>query len=264
MTVQVGETQTFLMDRGAGAPTLLLHGSPDSSHMWRPLIEALPSGRRYIAPDLPGYGLSTAPEDFDYSLESQTKWVDGLVAALEIETPVNLVVHDFGGPFGLAWAATYPEKVRRIVIFNTNFFSDYHWHSWAQMMRAPIVGEAMMAINSEKVFTQTIAKTAPRLPAEHIAETFRLYTPAVRRHILRLYRATDPKNFRGWENKLRAAIARTPTMVLWGDQDPFIEPRYAEKFGAERVEHFQEYSHWLPVEAPQEIARRLDEFFQEA
>src|SRR5262249_41531502 len=93
--------ETHVVERGQGIPTLFLHGVPDSAAMWDGLIAELAGAYRCIAPDLPGLGRSVAPPDFDLSLENKARFVDELLKALDISGPVNLVVHDFGGHYGL-------------------------------------------------------------------------------------------------------------------------------------------------------------------
>jgi pimeloyl-ACP methyl ester carboxylesterase len=78
---------------------------------------------------------------------------------------------------------------------------------------------------------------------------------------LRHYRALDAANFRGWEDRLRELTTHVPTIVCWGDRDQFISPGFAERFGAQEVHHFADYGHWLPLEAPEALAARLDAFF---
>ena len=62
--------------------------------------------------------------------------------------PIDLVVHDFGGLFGLAWAVRHPERVRRLAILNTMFFPDYRWHFWARVWRTPLLGELSLAVST--------------------------------------------------------------------------------------------------------------------
>jgi pimeloyl-ACP methyl ester carboxylesterase len=79
--------------------------------------------------------------------------------------------------------------------------------------------------------------------------------------MLRWYRAADPRNFAGWEEKLRRILATKPSLVLWADHDPYIPARYAERFGVDSVEHFQHSGHWLPAEEPDLVASRLLRFY---
>ncbi len=228
--------------------------------MWSGLIELLSPRFRCIAPDLPGFGRSTAPKDFDCSLENMARFVDGLVEALRVREPLSLVVHDFGGPYGFAWAIKRHWKVRHLVAINTVFFSDYRWHLWAKIWRTPVLGELSMALTNQWLFARALTRSSPRLSADHIAKTYALIKPAMKKMVLRLYRATNPENFAWWEDHLKSLTARVPALVLWGDQDPYVPKRYAERFGARRVVHFPSYGHWLPAEAPAKVAEAVIPF----
>lgn len=254
------DVNTQVNDVGAGAPVLFLHGAPDSGEMWNAVIEPMCQAYRCVAPDLPGFGRSQAPADFDYSLENQARWVDGVVTGLDLPTPLNLVMHDFGGHFGLAWALRHPEKVRRLVISNTSFFSDYKWHSGAHMLRLPVIGELAMKMTNYKILSQNLRTGSPGLSEAHLRQTYDMFTPSVRRAMLRLYRASAPENFKGWEDDLLRLTERVPTMVLWGDLDPFAPPAYAGRYGAQRVRHFAQYGHWIPIEGAAEFAIELAAF----
>jgi pimeloyl-ACP methyl ester carboxylesterase len=83
----------------------------------------------------------------------------------------------------------------------------------------------------------------------------------MKKMIVRLYRASTPQLFAGWEDELLALTARVPTCVLWGDCDPYIPSRFAERFGTKQVHHFPDCGHWLPAEASNEVATHLLKFF---
>lgn len=261
MALQLGKSQIHLVDVGQGPPTLFLHGNPDSSEIWSGIIPTLSPHFRCIAPDLPGFGRSTAPADFDYSLDGMAHFVDELVTALGIDEPLNLVVHDIGGPFGLAWAVKHPEKVRSVVIMNTVFSPDYRWHLFGRLWRTPVIGELVQALTSRGGFTRELQRASRKLTRAHIHRTYELITPSVKRMMLRWYRATDPRNFVGWEGRLQQVLSRTPSLVLWADHDPYIAGEFAYRFGAATVEHFPHSGHWLPAEEPAEVAERLLGFF---
>lgn len=261
MTLNIGPTRIHLVDKGQGTPTLFLHGNPDSSEVWSGVIPVLSPYYRCIAPDLPGFGHSTAPDDFDCSLDGTAAFVDGLVTAVGITEPLNLVVHDVGGPYGLAWAVNHPDKVRSVVIMNTVFSSDYRWHLFGRLWRTPVLGELVQALTSRRGFVRELRRASRKLTDEQIHRTYDLITPATKRMVLSWYRATDPENFAGWEDRLRELLARIPSLVLWADHDPYIPGRFADRFGAATVEHFPDCGHWLPAEAPAEVAARLLRFF---
>ena len=146
--VRVGGADIYVTEWGAGPPVLLLHGNPDSSIMWEGIAERLAPHYRCIAPDLPGFGHSEVPANFERSLDGLAQFVEQFLNAAAIERPLDLVAHDFGGPFAFAWAVKHPDAVRRMVAINTLFFSDYRWHFWARVWRTPILGElSMLAMN---------------------------------------------------------------------------------------------------------------------
>lgn len=107
--MNVRGVETHVRAAGAGPDVLLLHGNPDTHRVWDAVVERLAPHHRCIAPDLPGFGASKAPRDFDCSLANQAAWVAELCDALGLAR-VHLVVHDVGGPYGLAFAST-PKQV---------------------------------------------------------------------------------------------------------------------------------------------------------
>lgn len=192
----------FLKDRGEGLPTLFLHGNPDSADVWDGMIERLQDSYRCLAPDLPGFGRSGHAGDLDCSLDGFARLVNSIVSAIGLSEPLKLVVHDFGGPIGLSWAVENPEKVRRLAVINTLYSSAYHWHFWGKIWRTPVLGELSLATMNWPLFQWSIRQGSRHLSDEQIRETYRHVTPKMKRMVLKLYRATDPENFRGWEEKL--------------------------------------------------------------
>jgi pimeloyl-ACP methyl ester carboxylesterase len=258
-TVMVNDAQIALRESGAGAPLLMLHGSPDTGEMWLPLMERLAGHAHSFAPDLPGFGASTLPASFELTLDNMADFIRDLLDALKISEPIVLVTTDFGGHYGLAFATKYPERVRGIAISNTNFFPDYQWHSFAKMYRMPLLGELLIATSNKSVISKSLKSFAPALPDTYLNTSYAvgMGSPSVRKTVLKMYRARNSSDFAGWDQKLIALLKEKPGIVLWGDRDPFIDPAYAERFGAAQVHHFNEFSHWLPLEAPDQVAGAL-------
>ncbi|BEP62447.1 alpha/beta hydrolase [Variovorax sp. V213] len=252
--------QVHVVDQGNGPPVLFLHGNPDTSDIWRDLIAKLSVHHRCLAPDLPGYGHSVAASDFDCSLEHLAKFVDDLVIQLGLHEKISLVVHDIGGQFGLAWAVKHPEKVRRIVIFNTAFSPEYRWTALHRIWRTPILGELAQRLTSRRAFTREMKKGASRLTSEQIDRIFDRITPAMKQMALRIFRTTELAHFHGWDTQLRELASRIPVQVLWSDDDPYIAPEFAERFGAQAVSRYRGFGHWLPLEAPELVGSELQAF----
>jgi pimeloyl-ACP methyl ester carboxylesterase len=246
-------------ESGSGLPMLLLHGSPDTGEMWLPLAVELGQTGRYIMPDLPGFGGSTLPPAFDLSLDNMADFVCELLGQLKVTEPVVLVMADFGGHYGLAFAVKYPNLVRGMVITNTNFFRDYQWHFFARLYRVPLIGDFLVHGSQKKMIHNAIKQAAPALPDEYITRSYAtgFGSRKVQDTILRMYRARKSADFAGWDDKLIALLNEKPALVLWGDKDPFIDPKFGDRFGAAKVHHFKDYSHWLPLEIPDQYAAQI-------
>ncbi len=254
MIRQLNGVPIHFIEEGEGPPLLFLHGNPDSGDLWLPVIERVKQSFRCFAPDLPGFGRSGEIPNFDFSLNSLADLIDSLIELASIGRPLNLVVHDFGGPYGLAWAVKHATDVSGLTIMNTTFFSDYRWHFWAKVWRTPLLGELSMAGMVWPVFRRAILQGSPNLTTEQIRHAFSMITPRMKRTVLRLYRAVDPIVFKGWEDELVSLTSRIPSFVLWGDRDPYISRRFAERFRARKVVHLENCGHWIPLEEPDRLA----------
>ncbi len=123
-TFDLGGLRYHYLDEGRGEPILMLHGNPTWSFYYRDLVRGLRDRYRIIVPDHIGCGLSDKPDDsgYEYSLERRVDDLDSLMAHLDLGDKLSLVVHDWGGMIGMAWALRHPNRVRRIVLLNTAAF----------------------------------------------------------------------------------------------------------------------------------------------
>ena len=255
-----------------GSPMLFLHGHPDSGALWLKTVQHMDSNDyHYLMPDLPGWGRSTATSRYNLSLENRAQFIEEVFRASEVdlieEEPVSLVVHDHGGPFGLAWAVLNPEHIRALVIVNTIFHRDYEWHFWARLWRTRGVGEVNMFLQRflRPIVRMEMKRGSRGLPDDYIHETLNAIKPKTRQMALRLYRATDPDIFTGWDDRLYDLVGKIPTLVLWGEKDPYIPMDFAlrlKEYGAE-LHSYPEYGHWLMAEAPEVVAHRIKSFLRD-
>ncbi|MEE4217874.1 MAG: alpha/beta fold hydrolase [Xanthomonadales bacterium] len=102
----------------------MLHGNPTWSFYYRNLVMALRERYRCIVPDHIGCGLSDKPAEADYSyrLENRIEDIATLVDSLDLDQPITLVVHDWGGMIGFGWAVNNADRIVRTVILNTAAF----------------------------------------------------------------------------------------------------------------------------------------------
>ena len=140
---QAGDVTVLYREAGpADAPViLLLHGFPTASHMFRDLIPLLAHRYRLIAPDLPGFGQTKAPQrgEFDYSFDLLADVITGFVDALSLDR-YALYIFDYGAPVGLRLAVRRPERVTAIITQNGNAYVDGfsdQWGPWEDYWRDP-------------------------------------------------------------------------------------------------------------------------------
>ena len=112
------------LDEGSGEPVVMVHGNPSWSFYYRNLVMALRDRYRCIVPDHIGCGFSDKPGDdrYDYTLSRRVDDLERLLDSLGISKNITLVLHDWGGMIGMAYAVRHPKRIKRLVILNTAAF----------------------------------------------------------------------------------------------------------------------------------------------
>jgi haloalkane dehalogenase len=249
----------------ADPAVLLVHGYPESSHMWRPALEALAARGLYaVAPDLPGFGDS--PPDPPATWERHVETLEELRTHLGLDR-VALVGHDWGGLIGLRWACDHPDAVWAIVASDTGFFADARWHDMAKAMRTPGRGEELVDGMTHERFERIMRDFSPGIEDRAIAEYFMAFADEPRRRgQLELYRSGDFEKLEAYEGRLAALDA--PFLALWGEDDPFAPLGAAQRFEREipgaRLQVIAGTGHFVYDDAPEEAAEALAAFLSEA
>jgi len=240
---------------------LLLHGYPESSHMWQGVMSSVAAaGWRAVAPDLPGFGDS--PADPPGTWERQVEAVDRLHSGLGLG-PVALVVHDWGGLIGLRWACDHPEKVCALVISSAGFFSDGRWHGMARALRTEGTGEELVDGMTREALGEVLRQASPAMDDESVDEYWKAFSdPDSRRGQLELYRSGDFEKLRAYEGRL--AALGVPTKIIWGEDDPFAPVAGAHRFqdeipGSELVV-IQGTGHFVVEDDPERYGAELGRF----
>lgn len=136
-THQSGHKQHFV-DEGSGEPFVMVHGNPSWSFLYRDMIKEFSNDYRCIAPDHIGCGLSDKPDlnSFGYTLKEHVDNLEALIDSLNLQQPINLAVHDWGGAIGMGYATRHPDRVKRLIVLNTGAFRlpaecPFPWPIWA-------------------------------------------------------------------------------------------------------------------------------------
>ena len=253
-------------DPASPEAVVFVHGSPGSCADWRDLAARVAPFSRVLAADMPGFGQADKPADFDYTVAGYARHLDLLVAAQGIRR-VHLVLHDFGGPWGLAWAADHLDAVASVTLVNIGIQPGYRWHFMARLWRLPGVGELVMATTTHAAMKLTMRRGNPRgLPTAYFDEMFANFDAATRRAVLKLYRRTN--DLGAATDRVAEVLAprRLPATVVWGARDPYIPVRYAEKqrrwFDVDRVAILDDSGHWPMIDNPAAVAEAVVPFLR--
>ncbi len=263
-----GGTSSRLIEAGpedATTAVVFLHGNPGSSDDWAALVGAVgASDRRALAFDLPDFGDSVAAAGFEHTVEGYAAFVDAALAALGVER-AQMVLHDFGGPIGLAWIADNAPRLQSLTLIDIGILPGYRWHSLARLWRTPVLGEAFMATANRFAFRTLVNRSEPRgLPRPFVDGMYDHYDRRTKKAVLKLYRATDDPG--DPEPRLVVALreADPPGLVIWGGGDAYLPASYAERqrdyIARAEVHVLPQSGHFPFADDPTEVERLLLDF----
>jgi pimeloyl-ACP methyl ester carboxylesterase len=244
---------------------VFLHGNPGSADDWARLVGAVgAAGTRAVAFDLPDFGETIAPDDFEHTVPGYATWVGQALAALGVER-VHLVLHDFGGPIGMVWAAMNADALAGIVLIDTGVLPGYKWHRLARVWRTPVLGELFQATATRGAFRRLLSRNEPRgLPRDFVEGMYDHYDRRTRRAVLKLYRDTDDPGSAGVAFAELMAPRDIPALVIWGEHDAYLSASFAARqrdaFPSAEVHILPASGHFPFADAPETVERLLLEF----
>lgn len=245
--------------RGDGVPTVFVHGNPTDSADWLPFMSR---GGPGVAIDLPGWGRSDRPRDFDYSMHGLATFLDRCLEALGIGER-KLVVHDWGS-LALIGAQRRPDLLRRLVVINAvPLLPGYRWHWVARLWRRRVVGELLNATTTRAgialLMRQARGDRGP-MPAQLVDRIHRHWDRGTSRAVLELYRDADPERLAAAGAGLDSLGCRS--LVVWGERDPYLPALfgrlYAERLGDADYAGLPRAGHWPWLEEPALVDRVVD------
>jgi 3-oxoadipate enol-lactonase len=101
-------------------PVVFLHGNLETNEIWYGWVPQMAQHYRLFRPDLPGFGGSTAPANFEFSLAGFAKFVADFLDSLGIQS-AHIVGAKTGGGIAMQFAATYPKRTRSVVVASGPF-----------------------------------------------------------------------------------------------------------------------------------------------
>jgi len=255
------------------APTvLLLHGFPTSSHMYRELIPALADRYHVVAPDLPGFGFSDAPDrsSFKYSFDHLADVIDRFTEVVGLSR-YALYVFDYGAPIGFRLAIRHPERITALISQNGNAYLEGLSEGWNPIqaywkdpslenrtaLRAFLKPEA-----TQWQYTHGVPNPERLSPDAWTLDAALLARPGNDEIQLDLF--GDYKSNVALYPKFQEFIrTHRPLLAVWGKNDPFFLPAGAEAFKRDNPDaevHLLDAGHFALESQGPEIAAIIHDF----
>ncbi len=263
--------------RAAGTPgapaLLLLHGFPTSSHMYRELIPALADRYHVVAPDLPGFGFTDAPDrkQFEYSFKHLAEVIDRFTEVIGLSR-YAVYVFDYGAPIGFRLALRHPERITALISQNGNAYLEGLSEGWNPIQAywkdpSPKNRAALRAFLEPQAtrwqYTHGVAMPERLSPDTWTLDSALLARPGNDEIQLDLFGdyqsnvALYPK----FQEYIRTR--RPPLLAVWGRNDPFFLPAGAEAFLRDHPQaevHLLDAGHFALESRGPEIAEIIREF----
>jgi len=265
--LELPDGKIHYVDEGTGEAMLFVHGTPSWSFEWRAVIAALAPGRRCIAPDHLGFGLSDKPAHAPLRPEDHARRLELFVRALDLRD-LTLVVHDFGGPIGAQLALQAGERVRRIIVLNS-----WLWPNGGEpalrrldrLLRSPLGKLLYLRLNASPrwLLPAAMGNRDALTPAVHGQYLGPFARRGSRQGLYELACAlvgSDAFYAALWSR--RHELAPLVTDLVWGLRDPALKPshltRWREAFPSADVHVLSEVGHFVAEEAPHALARVIE------
>lgn len=259
---------------------VMLHGNPSWSFYYRKLVLALRSDYRCIVPDHIGMGLSSKPSSdaYSFTLEQRVNDLGSLLAHLHILDDITLVLHDWGGMIGMAFATRYPARIKRLVILNTMAFhvpaeKRIPWQ--IKLSRMPMLGNILnKGLNAfaRTAVHQCLART--RMSAIVAAAYLAPYDSWHNRHAIQAFVCDIPlcptdSSYQTVDamHKTIGQFASLPMLVCWGMQD-FVFDRsfltqWQQRFSGAEFHCLQDVGHYILEDAPEQVIPLIQNFLRQ-
>jgi len=242
---------------GKGDTLLLLHGFGANKDNWTRIGRFLTPRIRLIAPDLPGFGESDADPQADYSISAQVKRLKAFVAVLGLQS-FHLGGSSMGGTIAAAYAATYPEEVKSLLLLAPGGVASAQPSEMFRLLEQgkpnPLVAESPQDYDALLDFVFVKRPFIPRAIKKHLARQAAAQAPTYRKIFQQLVNSRR-------ESSLEAAVSglAIPTLIVWGAGDRVLHVSGAAILAALMPEAtaaiMDGVGHLPMIEKPEETAR---------
>lgn len=277
--MEINSYNYHFLDEGNGDPVVMIHGNPTWSFYYRKLVEGLSVQFRTVVPDHIGCGLSEKPDvhRYDYRLKSRVDDLESLLHHLGINKDITLVLHDWGGMIGMAYALRYPERIHRFVIMNTAAFLPPKGKTLPMRLRVirnikPFATLAVLGFNVF-VYGALFMASCRKLPKDVKSGLVAPYNSwknriATLKFVQDIPVREDDPSYRlvKYVDGNLYKLSHIPMLICWGEHDFVFDKDYRlewqRRFPSATVKIFSDAGHYVLEDASDRIIPLVKDFLK--
>lgn len=268
----IGKNNLHYVDVGEGEVILMLHGNPTWSFFYRNLAKYFSEKNyRVIVPDHMGCGLSSKPQEYEYTLKTHIDNLCLLVEKLNLSN-ITLIVHDWGGAIGMGLATRYPHLIKKMVIMNTAAFRSIEIPARINILRNPVGEWFIRQFNgfagpatfmASKKGLSPLVKKGFVLPYADFES--RIATAKFVQDIPMNETHPTYNTLKDIEEKL--STIKAPVLLLWGEKDfcftMNFQKRWLEFFPKARSVSYPNAGHYLIEDEKKAVTQEIENFLKD-
>jgi pimeloyl-ACP methyl ester carboxylesterase len=220
------------LEKGSRTPIILIHGFTASLYTWRFNIDELGKSFPVYALDLPGFGYSDKPKDFQYDLDGYADFIVRFMDAFKISEAI-LVGNSMGGGIAIKTALNHPDRVAKLVLIDSVGYKEVKGRFLVfVLMKYPVVGEVLMSLNHRSVVERSL-KGGPYYDSSFVTDDvvdsyYNVYKTEYARKVPLVVMRNLMKNYPFEDGDIKNI--KVPTLVIWGSNDNLIPADVVENF----------------------------------
>ncbi|MEO1433998.1 MAG: alpha/beta hydrolase [Bacteroidota bacterium] len=228
--LEIDGLEVHYRDEGVGQPIVLLHGTGASLHTWDEWTEALRPCYRVIRLDLPAFGLTGPRADRDYSEAATVAVIDKLLEKLDADS-IIIGGNSYGGRMALHYTNTHPEKVDQLILVDASAYhlkGDPESSTVFKLANTPVLNQVMTKIALRGFVKSSLLEVYhddSQVTDELIQRYYDMSLRAGNRQAFVDRVTTQYENNLDWISNIQQ-----PTLILWGEQDPWTVVSHAYAF----------------------------------
>ena len=252
---------------GNGPTIVLLHGIPSSSFLWWEIIKKLQSKYTLLAPDLVGYGDSDKPIDMNLSVQAQSEYLIEWAHMLNLQS-FNIVGHDIGGGIAQRILVKNPSIIQKAILIDSVCYDNWP-EPTIDRLKDPSWDERILFRDIRPGLRRGLEKglVNQEFITDNLIEAWAAPWLGVSGHkaYLRAARALDHHDLTNIRDEIENI--KQDVLILWGEKDAYLDVTSASRLAAgirsARLETHPEGGHFLPIDQPEWVAKRISTFLEE-